>query len=256
MYRCEYCNTSFPTFFSLRSHKNVRMKEGIPYCARVDSGTIYVSADDSDDVPMHSAAAAIIAPIFLQHEICQRHQSHAELGSPCSLSNVGESADNVYTGSTDYGALVQAFHSHSLDVLNSRATKFWKMFLATRNLPQDEQRQILLLVKKLFLSGAKKGWCADKRAVRNLLYKKPFWPLATYAYTCDLRKFDVPGLGVVTYKFVDPIFAWIMQARKLCKRFHLLFLYRETRKKCSGEQTWGSCVSCGGAMSQVNYCSN
>ena len=26
----------------------------------------------------------------------------------CSLSNVGESADNVYTGSTDYGALVRA----------------------------------------------------------------------------------------------------------------------------------------------------
>ena len=49
MYRCEYCNASFPTFFSLRSHKNARMKEGIPHCARVDSGTICVSADDSEN---------------------------------------------------------------------------------------------------------------------------------------------------------------------------------------------------------------
>ena len=252
MYRCEYCDASFPSFLSLRSHKNGSTIAGVSACPRVHSAKISESADAGDDVPMQSAtAAAINTPTFIQHEICQRHQTHAELGSPRPLSNVGCSAANNYTGSIDYGALVEALHSYSLDVLNSRASKFWKLYLATRDLPQEKQREILRLVRKLFLSGSKKGWCADKRAVRNLLYKKPFWPLATYTYTCDLRSFDVPGLGLVTYKFIDPIFAWILQARKLCQRFNLLFRYSEARKKSNGEQTWGSCVSCGGAMRQV-----
>ena len=180
----------------------------------------------------------------------------AVLGSPCAISNIGMSADTNYTGSIDYGALVQTFKCCCLDLLNSRAAKFWHMYLATRHLTQDDQRLILSMVRKLFLSVRNKTWCHDKRAVRHLMNKKPFWPLVTYSYTCDLTHFGVPGLGTVTYKFVDPIFTWILQARKLCEKFHLVFRYREARKKFSGEQTWGSCVSCGGAMREVNYCRN
>ena len=136
-------------------------------------------------------------------------------------------------------------------VLKSRSRKFWSLYLATRHLPQDDQRNILELVRKVFQAGTGARWCVDKRAVRNLLKSKPFWPLATYTYTCDLSTFKVPGLGVVTYTFVDPIFAWILQARKLGKHHDLLFRYREARRKGTCEQTWGSCVSCGEAMRQV-----
>ena len=255
MYQCEYCSASFPTYYSLRSHKNGSARGGIPGCALISKSTIVGSDAPLDDVPLESAvaaAAAITTPVFTQHEICQRHQGDSLLGSPHQLRNLG-SAECSYTGSADYGALVQALRNYSLDVLNSRGTKFWLLYLATRHLHNDEQRGILRLVNKLFASGIKKGWCPDKRAVRNLLQKKPFWPLVTYTYTCDLSAFNVPGLGVVTYKFIDPIFAWILQARKLCKKYHLLFRYREARKKGSGEQTWGSCVSCGGAMREVTY---
>ena len=254
MYQCEYCSASFPSFYSLRSHKNGSTStEGIPGCALLRKSTIAGSASPLDDVSLESAAvapAAITTPIFTQHEICQRHQDDCVLGPPHHLPNLG-SAQISYTGSADYGALVHALRVYSLHVLNSRTNKFWLLYLATRHLHNEEQRAILRLVNKLFASGIKKGWCADKRAVRNLLQKKPFWPLVTYTYTCDLSAFNVPGLGVVTYKFIDPIFAWIVQARKLCKKYHLLFRYREARKKGSGEQTWGSCVSCGGAMREL-----
>lgn len=253
MYQCEYCSASFPSYFSLRSHKNGSTKEGVPGCARLHAAKNSASVDAGQHVQMQSAAVTITTPAFVKHEICQRHQMHAELGSPSPLTNVGCAAPTIYTGSIDYGAIVEALRLYCLDVLNSRSVKFWKLYLATRDLPQDEQRGILRLVRKLFLGGSKKGWCLDKRAVRTLLNKKPFWPLATYTYTCDLSEFNVPGLGVVTYKFVDPIFAWILQARKLCRKFHLLFRYSEAVKKSSGEQTWGSCVSCGGAMHQVKY---
>jgi len=156
----------------------------------------------------------------------------------------------MYTGSTNYGALVSAFREYCKWVLGSRSQKFWSLYLATRHIAQDDQRHILELVRKLF--NVKQIWCADKRAVRYLLASKPFWPLVTYTYTCDLTAFGVPGLGVVEYTFLDPIFMWILQARKLCKSYHLLFRPREARSKASGHKTWGSCVSCGEAMRQVN----
>ena len=253
MYQCEFCSASFPSYYSLRSHKNGSTTDGVPKCALVLAETINVSPDSADDVSMHSAVADIKTSIFLQHEICQRHQMHAELGSPKALTNIGLAADTAYTGSIDYGALVTALECYCVDLLNSRATKFWQMYLATRHLSQEDQKEILRKVRKLFLRGQKKGWCVDKRVVRNLMNKKTFWPLVTYSYTCDLGNFGVPGLGSVTYKFNDPIFTWILQARKLCEKFHLVFRYREATKKTSGEQTWGSCVSCGGAMRQVTY---
>ena len=256
MYECEHCDACFPSFLSLRSHKNGSVVDGVPRCTQLP---LTGSEAPLDDAPLASAAAVatvaavITTPVFLQHEICQRHQEDSIFSPPHPLTNLGSSPDCSYTGSADYGALVVALRKYCLHVLESRDKKFWLLYLATRHLHNDEQRAILGLVRKLFVKRVtKRGWCPDKRAVRALLQKKPFWPLVTYTYTCDLTTFKVPGLGVVTYKFIDPIFAWIVQARKLCKKYELLFRHREARKKGSGEQTWGSCVSCGGAMRQVD----
>ena len=222
--------------------------QGIPRCARIIERT--VAGGDDDDAS--DADAVITTPVDLQHEICRRHQDDSILSDPHPLNNVGTLSVLVYTGSVNYGALVLALRNYCEWVLKSRSRKFWSLYLATRHLPQDDQRQILELVRNLFQTGSGAHWCADKRAVRYLLTRKPFWPLVTYTYTCDLSAFQVPGLGVVSYTFLDPIFAWILQARKLCNKYDLLFRYREARRKGSGEQTWGSCVSCGEAMRQVN----
>ena len=95
MYQCEFCSASFPSYYSLRSHKNGSTTDGVPKCALVLAETINVSPDSADDVSMHSAVADIKTTIFLQHEICQRHQMHAELGSPKALTNIGLTADTV-----------------------------------------------------------------------------------------------------------------------------------------------------------------
>jgi len=251
-YECEHCGASFNNYYSLRSHVNGSVFQGIPRCARLAQRAI--AGEDHDD---GSADAVITTPVIttpldLQYEICRRHQDDSVLGDPHPLHNLGKSSVVGYTGSVNYGALVLAFLEYCRWVLKSRSRKFWLLYLATRHLPQDDQKQILALVRKLFNVGTGAHWCTDKRAVRYLLTTKPFWPLVTYTYTCDLTAFQVPGLGVVTYTFLDPIFAWILQARKLCKKYDLLFRYREARRKDSDEQTWGSCVSSGDAMRQVD----
>ena len=97
MHQCEYCSASFPSFYSLRSHKNGSTKHGIPKCARAVSETIDASPDAADDVAINATVADIKTSIFMQHEICQRHQMDAELGSPCAISNIDMSVDTNYT---------------------------------------------------------------------------------------------------------------------------------------------------------------
>ena len=217
-YVCQYCNASFATYLSLRAHQNGRSRGGIVSCGTQQTLDRY--SDDSDgDISdgAASAAPAVIAnPYDIKHEICRRHQDDCTLGPPQPLQNVGMSATRGYTGSVDYGALVSAFANYCKWVKNSRCIKFWTLFLSIRHLHNEQQRNILAIVMKLFVTQGK--WCKDKRAVRYLLSHKPFWPLVTYTYTCDLSSFQVPGLRQVRYSFVDPIFAWIIQARKLCKK--------------------------------------
>ena len=67
MYQCEYCSASFPTYYSLRSHKNGSARGGIPGCALISKSTIVGSDAPLDDVPLESAvaaAAAITTPVF------------------------------------------------------------------------------------------------------------------------------------------------------------------------------------------------
>ena len=252
MYECEHCGAAFRNYYSLRSHVNGSVFQGIPRCARKVQRAIVVGENDDESAAVIDDASAVITTALdLQSEICRRHQDDSILSAPHPLHNIGKSCVLTYTDSVNYGALVLALHEYCKWILKSRSRKFWSLYLATRHLPQDDQRNILELVRKVFQTGTGARWCVDKRAVRNLLKSKPFWPLATYTYTCDLSAFQVPGLGVVTYTFVDPIFAWILQARKLGKHHDLLFRYREARRKGTCEQTWGSCVSCGEAMRQV-----
>ena len=252
MYECEHCGASFNKYYSLRSHVNDSVFQGIPRCGRKVQSAIFVPENDgSTVVQVEDTAAVITNPLDVQHEICRRHQDHSILSDPHPLHNIGNSSVLAYTGSLDYGALVLALREYCKWLLHSRSRKFWMLYLATRHLAQDDQRDILQLVRKVFQTGSCSNWCPDKRAVRYLLATKPFWPLVTYTCTCDLSAFNVPGLGVVKYTFVDPIFAWILQARKLAKHHDLQFRYRVARRKGSEEQTWGSCVSCGEAMRQV-----
>lgn len=245
-YVCQYCKASFARYTSLRSHQNGLTRNGIVSCDKLQ--TPLRSEDVSDgELSDGGVISPIRNPYDIKHEICRRHQDDCALGPPLPLQNLGTCARRGYSGSVDYGLLVSAFYKYCKWLLKSRCKKFWTLFLSLRHMHNDQLRNILGLVMSLFNIRGK--WCRDKRAVRYLLGRKPFWPLVTYTYTCDLSSFQVPGLGQVQYSFVDPIFAWIIQARKLCKKYELIFRYREARRR--GEQTWGSSVSCGQVMRQV-----
>ena len=251
-YVCQYCKASFVKYSSLTAHQNGRTRDGIVSCGMLQYSDVSDGDGDTSDGVACASPAVIRNPYDINHGICRRHQDDCTLGPPLPLQNLGTCATRGYSGSVDYGALVSAFANYCKWLLKSRSKKFWTLFLSIRHMHNDQQRKILGVVMSLFETRGK--WCKDKRAVRYLLGRKPFWPLVTYTYTCDLSAFQVPGLGRVQYSFLDPIFAWIIQARKLCKKYKLIFRYREARR--GGEQTWGSSVSCGQVMRQVIIAGN
>ena len=190
MYECEYCSASFRSYYSLRSHVNGGVFEGIPQCERIRQraptfgGAVITTPVEHDESESDTEGTVIRTPVDLQHDICRRHQDDSILGDPHPLRFLGELASQSYTGSVNYGALIEAFRAYCRWVLNSRSNKFWQLYLTTRHLPQDDQKNLLGLVRKLFgVHPNNKRWCTDKRAVRYLLTTKPFWPLVTY--TCS-----------------------------------------------------------------------
>ena len=97
MYECEYCSASFRNYYSLRSHVNGGVFEGIPQCARISQrppafgGDVIttplegdLSSGDSDTV-----GTVVRTPADLQHDICRRHQDDSILGDPQPLPLLG-----------------------------------------------------------------------------------------------------------------------------------------------------------------------
>ena len=149
---CQHCRSVFPTFYSLRAHQNGKSRGGIPFCERTQP--VDVGADDYSDADDDSSASAAVAvvrnPFDIKHEICRRHQQDTTLGPAQPLQNLGSDCVHSYTGSVNYGSLLSAFVAYCKWVLQSRSVQFWKLYLATRHLPTEQQRDILELVQKHF----------------------------------------------------------------------------------------------------------
>lgn len=134
------------------------------------------------------------------------------------------------------------------------ATPCWNIFLATRSLSQKRQEMVMKVTRNSCRQLRElKKWINNKRGVRKLLAQKPFWSLVTHSITINLAGYGIPGLNTVDFSFTNPIFAWIMCARNLAKRFDLVFRYRSAT--LGGERdsprVWGSGVECGDIMRKV-----
>jgi len=97
-YQCEYCGKSFRKYYSLRSHINGSVFEGIPRCARtVQCAIIGEENDNASDSILDDAAAVISTPVDLQHDICRRHQDDSILSDPHPLHNIDKLSVLTYS---------------------------------------------------------------------------------------------------------------------------------------------------------------
>ena len=108
------------------------------------------------------------------------------------------------------------------DVLNTTKStcseNFWKIFLNIHRYSTVAIDSSLQAVKKVFVPAVrdKMKFPISKRALLAKMDRaRTFWSQIRHTYIVDLSQFKLPsGTTSVEFKFVDPVWAWIMAARR------------------------------------------
>ena len=95
---------------------------------------------------------------------------------------------------------------------------FWKIFLKLHTYSTVAIDSSLQAVKKVFVPEAreKKKFPISKRALlARMDSARTFWSQIRHTYVVDLSQFKLPsGTTSIEFKFVDPVWAWIIAARR------------------------------------------
>ena len=97
--------------------------------------------------------------------------------------------------------------------------KFWEFFLSLHDQAGVAIDAALNAVKKTFMDRQKDAlaWKQFPQSRAKLLKRidGDFWPHVRHTTRIDLRQLDIPNsIEFLEFTFVDPIFAWIMAARR------------------------------------------
>ena len=95
-------------------------------------------------------------------------------------------------------------------------TKFWKIFLSLHTLSGVAIDRALHAVKEAYVKPADRSkFPISRRALFKSMGKmSPFWTHVSHTVRIDLSQFALPsGTKHIDFKFIDPIFAWVLTAR-------------------------------------------
>lgn len=100
---------------------------------------------------------------------------------------------------------------------SSCSENFWRIFLQIHKCSTVAIDSSLQAVKKVFVPEAreKQKFPISKRALlAKMDSARTFWPQIRHTYIVDVSQFKLPsGTTSLDFKFVDPVWAWIMAAR-------------------------------------------
>ena len=112
--------------------------------------------------------------------------------------------------------LQKAWKHYISSVYEKCSPTFWSFFLPMHSLPASTIDTALLAARSAFNPPNALGrFPPTKRSLINWSIAKvdPFWPKVMCTATIDLRAFDLPPrLQTLTFRFVDPVWAWLQAA--------------------------------------------
>ena len=142
-------------------------------------------------------------------------------------------------------------------VLQQFCPTFWKFYLPLHKLSTSAQDAALKAAKNTFLqrrTSTYKNFAVSKRALTTKLKSIPqqFWPMVSHTCDIDLTHFNLPsGTNKVTFKFIDPVWGWVVAARRL----HPLDLHWKPVSQRRRSPVYGAGVQWGQAFLQAcNSC--
>lgn len=144
----------------------------------------------------------------------------------------------------DFTALQDRWDAKLSELSELNDSKFWRLFLAMYTLSGTAIDSALNVVKKMFLSQVdiKRFPISRRKLLEKMGTLTPFWPHVLHTTQIDLSRFELPsGTKEICFKFVDPIWGWLVSAR----RQNPLELHWKPMAQRPGREIYGQGVHCG-----------
>ena len=185
------------------------------------------TANNTAAPPVATAAATVVAPLSaMPLQTLARRKPLNEFDAALARSSycIEEYANyrlGVYDidQARDMCGLQDAWERVIRTMQGTCSERFWKLFLDIHHFPGKLIDTVLSRVKKDFVlpeSAEKKRFPTTRR----LLFQRmegldELWTHITHVANIDLSGFDLPsGLQSIEFQFIDPVFAWLVAARK------------------------------------------
>lgn len=180
-----------------------------------------------DNVQVATAARTTHVPIItvpvLVDPVCAMarkprvkwHEERAIRSYYCILDVTEFGVDT--TGARNIVSLQDRWDEYLQQIGDSCNGKFWRLFLSLHTLSRVAIDSALKVVKNMYVpQEEKKEHPISRRQLFEVINKlQPFWPHVMHTHKIDVSRFNLPsGTKEIEFKFIDPIWAWILAARR------------------------------------------
>jgi len=157
---------------------------------------------------------------------------------------VSRELDADAVGARDFTMIQDRWDAKLSELEHLNDKKFWTLFLAMYTLSGTAIDSALGVVKKLFKSevDVKRFPISRRSLLTKMQTLVPFWPLVLHTVRIDLSRFKLPsGTKEIRFKFVDPVWGWLVAAR----RQDPLELHWRPIAQRRGHEVYGQGIHCG-----------
>ena len=125
----------------------------------------------------------------------------------------------VQVGVRDMLYIQDEYDTYRHNVTKQCSPEFWNFFLSLHTCTTAAIDAALLAARRIFLSPKSDAWKMfppSKRELFTRIHKVPcFWSHVMHTIEIDVSDFVLPsGMTKITFEFIDPIWAWIVAARR------------------------------------------
>ena len=165
------------------------------------------------------------------------------------LPNFVVQETGVQTPARDISSIQELWREHAAAAAKLFPKSAWRILNAVHTESKTTQTKVLRAVVPLLSPGEKKFWPCSRKSIDDKFKRLgSFFSRVTRRLRVDLSHHNLPGVGVLSFTFMDPIYAWATCARKLSRTRKLHFEYRPRFHPSTNENLYGTSVSCGGIM--------
>ena len=201
-----------------------RCESAVAYSVPVTTPlTTVASAVPALTTPAAPSSCVITAPSSCVplSELARRRETTAQQARVLRAGYTIHAVHAVSNHARDVCGLQRAWSQYKVAVLEKFCPTFWQFYLPLHHLSRSAQDAALKAAKTTFLqrrSSMYKNFAISKRALITRLNTIPqqFWPMVSHTCEIQLQHFNLPsGTKKVTFKFMDPVWGWVVAARRL-----------------------------------------